>query len=178
MQSSEHRSIKRLRELAAVALMLVAMPLVASCGGGGEEGNGGGNNGGGQDGGQAGGGGGKPGGGTGGDAPPITDVRVIISSPDPQTLDKNRARLNGVEVREMVSDRAFYVGENDAERLLVVNVGDPVEVSEGQSVVVAGRLRTPQPELEKQLSLNPEEAAALKEQDILLRAPQVVVREG
>ena len=105
-------------------------------------------------------------------------MRVIFASPDKQTLNGKRARIQDTEVREAVSERAFFVGENDAERLLVLKVHDEVEVSEGQSVLVSGRLNTPRPELEKQLSLSPEEASAIEEQSIFLRAPKDESQEG
>ena len=180
MQTTEQRIIARLRELAAVALMLVAIPLIASCGGGDQGGGGEGNGGGGQGGGQAGngGGGGQPGGTTGGGGPQITDVRVIAATPDKATLDGNRTRLSGLEVREIVSERAVYVGENDAERLLVLNIGEATEVTEGQNVTVVGRLVTPKPELEERLSLNPEEAAAIEDQEVFIRARQVRPQGG
>lgn len=173
-QLSKHRGIVRLKHLASVVLMLVAIPLIASCGGG-DQGNSGGKA---QDGGKGGekaqdGGGGK-GGGTGGNKKPqITDLRVIFSSPDKKALNNKRARLKGMEVRSVVSDRAFLVGENDAEQLLVLNVGDGVGVKEKQEVLVAGRLSVPSPELEKRFSLSPEEVSAIEEQGIFLRAPQV-----
>ena len=141
--------------------MLVAIPLVASCGGA-----------------EQGGGGGQPGGTTGGGSPVITDARVIVATPDKGTFDGNRACLRGQEVREIVSERAFYVGENDAERLLVINTGEATEVSEEQNVIIAGRLRTPQPVLEKSFSLIPEEAAVVDDQEVFLRAGRVKPEEG
>ena len=141
--------------------MLVAIPLVASCGGA-----------------EQGGGGGQPGGTTGGGSPVITDARVIVATPDKGTFDGNRACLRGQEVREIVSERAFYVGENDAERLLVINTGEATEVSEGQNVVVVGQLTTPQPASEQSLSLSPEEATAVESQAVFLTAARVTVQEG
>ena len=185
MQTTQQRIIARFRELTAVALMLVAIPLIASCGGGDQGGGGGGegNGGGGQGGGQAGnggGGGGQPGGTTGGGGGPlITDVRVIAATPDKATLEGNRARLRGQEVREVVSERTFYVGENDAERLLVVNTSEEAtEVSEGQNVVVVGRLTTPRPASQERLSLSPEETTAVEDQEVFLRAARVMPQEG
>ena len=77
-------------------------------------------------------------------------------------------------MRTQVSERAFYVGENDAERLLVVHVGDEqVQVSEGQEVTVVGSLNQPRPQLEERLSLNGEEATAVNEEKVFLRARRV-----
>ena len=104
-------------------------------------------------------------------------MRVIVATPDKQTLNGNRARLDGIEVRIVVSERAFFVGENDAEQLLVLNVGDAVEVAEGQELLVAGRLNIANPNLEERLSLTPEEVSAIEEQDIFLRAPRVKPQE-
>lgn len=171
----EHRGIDRLRELGALALMLVAMSLITSCGGGSDNGsgNGGGQSGGEQAGNAGGGNGGNGGGDTGGAPPPISDIRVIMTSLDNKTLNGSRVRLKDAEVRNTVSERAFFIGENDAEQLLVLNMGDGVGVGEGQKVLVAGRLNTPRPELEGKLSLNPEEAAAVNEQKVFIRASRV-----
>lgn len=185
-KNSKHSGIARLRELAVIALMLVSMFLISSCGGGGGGDNAENSNEGGQGGaeqaGNAGGGGGENGGDTGGpagaDRPPVTDMRVIMASTDKGKLNGTRARLKGAEVRSVVSERAFFVGENDAEQMLVLNMGDEATVSEGQKVFVAGRLNTPRPQLEEKLSLTPEEAAAVNDQEIFLRAPRVVPQEG
>lgn len=188
-QDAKHRGISRLREIAAFVVILVSIPLLASCGGGGEQGNGSGGGGGDQEngGGKAvegadggkGGGTERSGGKTGAsNAPPITDLRAIISAPNKKSLNGNRARLKGMEVRSVVSERAFLVGENDAEQLLVLNIGDAVETAEGQQVLVAGRLNVPNPNLEEKLSLTPEETSAMEEQGIFLRAPRVVPAEG
>ena len=115
---------------------------------------------------------------TGGDMTPISNVRVIVASPDEQTLNGSRARLRGAEVRTIVSERAFFVRENDAEQVLVLNVSNGVEVSEGQNVLVVGRLNTPRPELEEKRLLTPKEAATMNDQDIFLGAPRVKPQEG
>ncbi len=182
-KNSKHRGIARLRELGAITLMLVSMSLISACGGGGGGDNAEGGNKGGQGGAeQAGKAGGGNGGGTGGpagaDRPPVTDMRVIMASTDKGKLNGTRARFKGAEVRSIVSERAFFVGENDAEQMLVLNVGDGVEVSEGQKGLVAGKLITPKPELEERFSLTPEEAAAVNDQEIFLRAKRVVPQEG
>ena len=192
-QHPKHRGVSRLREVSAVVLMLVAVPLLASCGGGSDQPSEGGGNAGGQaasekeggGGGGGGAGGGGAGGGTGGggtgadnQGAPITDLRVIISTPNQNTLNGSRARLKGMEVRSVVSDRAFFVGENDAEQLLILNVGEGASVTEGQQVLVAGRLNVSNPNLEERLDLAPEEASAVEEQGIFLRAPRVVPAEG
>ncbi|QIN79206.1 hypothetical protein GBA65_12520 [Rubrobacter marinus] len=105
-------------------------------------------------------------------------MRSVIASPNKESLNGDRARIRGAEVRNIVSERAFFVGESDAEQLLVINVGDEVAVSEGQNVIVAGRLNNPRPQLEEQLSLSPEEATAVNDQEVFLRAPQVKPQEG
>ena len=172
-----------LRNPAATVLMFLAVFLLAGCGGGNEE-SGAADNGSGSKNGQAGagddkGGGNKmQGGTTGAEAAVVTDPRVVFVTMDPKTLNGDRARFKDMEVRNVVSERAFFVGENDAEQLLVLNVGDGVEVSEGQKVLVAGRLNTPRPQLEEKLSLSPEEAAAVNDQQVFLRAPRVTPQEG
>ena len=185
-KTPKYRSTTRLREFASLTLLLASMTLISACGGGGEGGNSGGNAGEQAANDAAGADGGDPGasaaGGTtaalGKDAPPITDVRVTFAYTDKNVLDGSRARLKGAEVRDVVSERAFFIGENDAERILVLNMGDAVEVSEGQKVLVAGRLNVPRPNMEEKLSLTPEEATAVNDQDIFLRAPQVKPQEG
>ncbi len=106
-------------------------------------------------------------------------MRVIHAAQDKKSLDGDRARLRDQEVREVVSERVFYVGENDAERLLVFNAGkEATEVSEGQTTVVAGRLTAPRPALVERLSLSPEEATAVEGQEVFLRAGRVTPKEG
>ena len=175
------------RKLAATIVMLLALFLLAGCGGGDEGGGGGGGGGGGNgEGGGNGGGGGQAGGGantmqggtTGAAAPVLTDPRLIFLAADPSALDGDRARFRGAEVRESVSERAFFIGENDAERVLVLNAGEAVQVSEGQKVRVAGTLNTSRPELEEELSLSPEELSAIEDQGIFLRARRVQPQEG
>lgn len=193
---SERRGIVRLRELGTLAFMLFALSLLASCGGGsgGEDagnGGGGGDNGGNQGGEQAGNGGGGggeggdtgvagggTGGGGGGDDPLIKDIRSILVAPDQAALNGTRARLKDAEVRAVVSERLFFVGENDAEQILVLNVGKGGAVTEGQTLLVAGRMNTPRPELEEKFSLTPEEAAAVNEEQTFLRASRVQPQEG
>lgn len=188
-QHPKHRGVSRLREIAAVALVLLAIPLLASCGGSSDQPTGGGGNGGGQaaeekEGGGAGGSGGGTGGAAGGataadgQSAQITDLRIIISTPNQKILNGSRARLKGMEVRSIVSERAFFVGENDAEQLLILNVGEGASVTEGQQVLVAGRLNVPNPNLEEKLSLTPEEISAIEEQGVFLRAPRVDPAEG
>ncbi len=187
-KNSKHRGIARLREFGAIALMLVSMSLIASCGGGGDGGDsaGDGNKGGQDSAKQAGNGGGGNGGNTGGakggetagDTPRITEMRVIMAATDKGKLNGTRVRLKSAEVRTIVSERAFFVGDNDTERMLVLNVGKGAEVSEGQKVLVAGGLNTPRPALEEKFSLTPEEAKAVNDQEIFLRAPRVTPQEG
>jgi hypothetical protein len=82
-------------------------------------------------------------------------------------------------VRDVVSERAFYIGNNDAEQLLVLNTGDEaVKVSEGQKVVVSGGLSVPRPQLLDKLSVSPEEESAIKEQEIFLRTQQITPQQG
>ena len=188
-KNPKYRGTTRLRDLAALALLLASMALIPACGGGEEGGNSGGGGGNAEKQGNgeqaANDAGGANGGDTGGkpakpkkDAPPISDARVIFATPNKEVLNGARARLKDAEVRTIVSERAFFIGENDAERILVLNVGDAVEVNEGQQALVAGRLNVPRPNLEEKLSLTPEEATAVNDQDVFLRASRVKPQEG
>jgi hypothetical protein len=49
----------------------------------------------------------------------ITDVLLIVV-PDPTPLVGRRVRLTDVKVQDVVGDRAFYVGANENQRVLVV----------------------------------------------------------
>ena len=189
-KNPKYRGTTRLRDLAALALLLASMALIPACGGGGEGDKSGGSGGNAEkqgngeqaanDAGDA--NGGDTVGGTTAasrrDAPPITDVRAIFVNPDKKVLNGARARLKDAEMRTIVSERAFFIGENDAEQILVLNVGDAVEVSEGQQALVAGRLNVPRPNLEEKLSLTPEEATAVNNQPIFLKASRVKPQEG
>ena len=186
-KNPKYRGTTRLRDLAALALLLASMALIPACGGGEEGGNSGGGNAEKQGNGEqaANDAGGANGGDTGGkpakpkkDAPPISDARIILVTPNKEVLNGARARLKDAEVRTIVNERAFFIGENDAEQILVLNVGDAVEVSEGQQALVAGRLNVPRPNLEEKLSLTPEEATAVNDQPIFLRASRVKPQEG
>ena len=181
------------RTLKALALTIAAALLLTSCGGGGNEGsaNGGGNaekpaggeakkpvGGGGNGGGGTGGGGNNmQGAATNAEQPPITDPRIVFATVDKNSINGNRARFRGVEVQEVVGERAFFIGESSAEVLLVVLGGDQnaeqVGVSKGKSINVNGVLRKPNENLQNNLELSEEEASVFNEQDIFLRAGRV-----
>ena len=66
-------------------------------------------------------------------------------------------------MRNLVSVRAFLVGESDAEQLLVLNVVEVVEVTEGQDILVVDKLNTARPQLEERFSVTSKEASAINE---------------
>lgn len=79
----------------------------------------------------------------------ITDVFLIIV-PDPTPLVGRRVRLTNAKVQDVVGDRAFYVGENANQRVLVVfdeeatpnmPVEGKVDINKGQTVAVNGVIR-------------------------------------
>lgn len=102
----EHRGATRLQELGAFVLLLVAIPPIASPGGvQGNDGGGEGNGGGGDEQTNGSGGDSMQGGNTRGgeNKPPISSVRSVVASPNQESLDGDRARIRGAEVRNIVS---------------------------------------------------------------------------
>lgn len=79
----------------------------------------------------------------------ITDVLLIVV-PDPTPLVGRRVRLTNASVQDVVGDRAFYIGANENQRVLVVFEEEPtpntpidgkVDVKEGQTVAINGVIR-------------------------------------
>lgn len=77
----------------------------------------------------------------------ITDVLIIVDTPDRPTLVGRRVRFTNVSVQDVVGDRTFYIGPNANRRILVALEEEPspnrpiegkVNVNPGQTVSFTG----------------------------------------
>ncbi|MGB3204873.1 MAG: hypothetical protein WBB28_07800 [Crinalium sp.] len=114
---------------------------------------------------------------------PITDVIVIVTEPQQQSLVNRRVQFTNVKVQNVNGDRTFWVGQSNNQRLLVVL--DPaldkgraekrVDINSGQTLDITGVIKqmpTPQ-QAQQQWGLTAAESQALQNQRIYLQADQV-----
>lgn len=118
---------------------------------------------------------------------PITDVVVINQAPNKQALANKQVQFTDVKVQSVVGDRAFWVGNNNNQRLFVVldasldagSAEKQVVVKPGQTVDLSGVLQ-PAPTVEaaqkqfKGLSAN--EAQSLRDQAVYLQARNINIQ--
>jgi hypothetical protein len=77
---------------------------------------------------------------------PITDVVVIASAPDQQSLVNRQVQFANVPVQSVIGDRTFWVGSGNDQRLLVVldealdsgNTERALDVNAGQTLTMNG----------------------------------------
>lgn len=114
---------------------------------------------------------------------PITDVVVIASAPDQQSLVNRQVQFADVPVQSVIGDRTFWVGSGNNERLLVVldealdsgSNEKALAVKAGQTLTMNGIVRRMPnaADAEKQWGLSAAEADSLKNQRVYLQASQV-----
>ncbi len=114
---------------------------------------------------------------------PITDVVVIASAPDQQSLVNRQVQFANVPVQSVIGDRTFWVGSGNNERLLVVldealdsgNTEKALDVNAGQTLTMNGIVRRmpSTADAQKQWGLSAAEANSLKDQRVYLQASQV-----
>jgi len=114
---------------------------------------------------------------------PITDVVVIASAPDQQSLVNRQVQFANVPVQSVIGDRTFWVGSGNNERLLVVldealdsgNTERALDVNAGQTLTMNGIVRRmpSAADAQKQWGLSAAEADSLKNQRVYLQASQV-----
>lgn len=114
---------------------------------------------------------------------PITDVVVIASAPDQQSLVNRQVQFANVPVESVIGDRTFWVGSGNNERLLVVldealdsgSNEKALAVKAGQTLTMNGIVRKmpSAADAEKQWGLSAAEADSLKNQRVYLQASQV-----
>lgn len=114
---------------------------------------------------------------------PITDVVVIASAPDQQSLVNRQVQFANVPVQSVIGDRTFWVGSGNNERLLVVldealdsgNTEKALDVNAGQTLTMNGIVRRmpSAADAQKQWGLSAAEADSLKNQRVYLQASQV-----
>jgi hypothetical protein len=87
-----------------------------------------------------------------------------------------RASLSQVEVRQLTSDRTFWVGEGDEDPVFVVSL-TPVHVEPGSTVAVTGSVE-PAPSVEmarRAWGVNDATARAVHERGVYVRATDIRV---
>lgn len=114
---------------------------------------------------------------------PITDVVVIATTQDQQSLVNRQVQLTNTPVQSVIGDRTFWVGPSNTQQMLVVldealdsgSTEKRLDVNQGQTLTINGLLR-PMPntaDAQKQWGLSAAEAEALKSQKVYLQASQV-----
>ena len=114
---------------------------------------------------------------------PITDVVVVATTQDQQSLVNRQVQLTNTPVRSVTGDRTFWVGPSNTQQMLVVldesldsgSTEKRLAVKAGQTLTINGLLR-PMPstaDAQKQWGLTAAEAEALKSQKVYLQASQV-----
>jgi len=114
---------------------------------------------------------------------PITDVVVIASAPDQQSLVNRQVQFANVPVQSVIGDRTFWVGSGNDQRLLVVldealdsgNTERALDVNAGQTLTMNGIVRRMPnaADAQKQWGLSATEANSLQNQRVYLQASQV-----
>ena len=85
-----------------------------------------------------------------------------------------RASLDRVEVRQLTSDRTFWVGEGDEDPVFVVSAA-PVQVQPGSTVAISGSVE-PAPSVEmarQKWGVNDATARAVRERGVYVRATDI-----
>jgi len=114
---------------------------------------------------------------------PITDVVVVATTQDQQSLVNRQVLLTNTPVQSVVGDRTFWVGPSNTQQMFVVldealdsgSTEKRLDINAGQTLTVNGLIR-PMPSLadaQKQWGLSAAEAEALKNQKVYLQASQV-----
>ena len=114
---------------------------------------------------------------------PITDVVVIASAPDQESLVNRQVQFANVPVQSVIGDRTFWVGSGNDQRLLVVldealdsgNTERALDVNAGQTLTMNGIVRRMPnaADAQKQWGLSATEANSLQNQRVYLQASQV-----
>lgn len=114
---------------------------------------------------------------------PITDVVVIATTQDQQSLVNRQVQLTNTPVQSVIGDRTFWVGPSNTQQMLVVldealdsgSTEKRLDVNAGQTLTINGLLR-PMPntaDAQKQWGLSAAETEPLKSQKVYLQASQV-----
>jgi hypothetical protein len=114
---------------------------------------------------------------------PITDVVVVTTTQDQQSLVNRQVQLTNTPVQTVTGDRTFWVGPSNTQQMLVVldealdsgGTEKRLDVNQGQTLTINGLLR-PMPntaDAQKQWGLTAAEAEALKSQKVYLQASQI-----
>lgn len=117
---------------------------------------------------------------------PVTDVLVLVDTPDRRSLLGRQVQLSDVSVRRVTGDKTFWIGPSDDKQLLVVlneepTPGSSVEgrynIEPGQTVDITGAM-IQLPDADTARTLWGEAVAREAADDqVYLRANQVKIHE-
>ena len=120
------------------------------------------------------------------DTAAITDAVMFFTTPDKQSLANRRVLFTDVKVHSVVSDRSFWVGPSNIQKVFVVldealdsgRAEKNINIKMGQTLTLNGLIRTlpSMDEAQKQWSLSATETSALKNQKVYLQAEKVQLR--
>ena len=118
-------------------------------------------------------------------AAPITDMLIIVDTPDKASLVGKRVQFTNVTVQSVVGDKTFWIGPSKDQQLFVVLEEDPsagategqVDVNAGQTVTITGEIRKlpSMEEARSQWGLSEANTAELENQQVYLHAQQVQI---
>lgn len=113
----------------------------------------------------------------------LTDAVMFFTTPDKQSLANRRVQFMDVKVHSVVSDRSFWVGPSNIQKVFVVldealdsgRAEKNINIKMGQTLALNGLIRTlpSMDEAQKQWSLSAIETSALKNQKVYLQAEKV-----
>ena len=118
-------------------------------------------------------------------AAPITDMLIIVDTPDKASLVGRRVQFTNVTVQSVVGDKTFWIGPSKDKQLFVVLEEDPsagategqVDVNAGQTGTITGEIRKlpSMEEARSQWGLSEANTAELENQQVYLQAQQVQI---
>ena len=114
---------------------------------------------------------------------PITDLGIISTTQQKQTLSNKRAQLTNVTAQSVVGDRTFWVGSSNTQQLFVVlaprldqgSAENKIVVKPGQTLNLSGVLKPmpSQQQAQTEWGLSAAEAQTLRNQSLYLEAEQI-----
>lgn len=118
---------------------------------------------------------------------PITDVTIIVDTPDQQSLANRRVQFTNVNVQNVVGDRSFWVGQGNSKVFVVLDTEldqgraeEAIQVKPGQSLNLTGVL-LPMPtstQAQQQWQLSEAESRSLATQKLYLKADEIGFQRG
>lgn len=72
-------------------------------------------------------------------AAPVTDVVIVVTAPNPADFVGQHVELRGVHVQSVVSDKGFWVGPSDTQRLFAVRTNQTAPFTPPNGAVDPGQ---------------------------------------